>query len=133
MNIQDIEGIGAVYAEILRKAGLKTANALLKKGGSVKGREELAAATGLPLSKILEWVNHADLCRVRGIGAEYSELLEAAGVDTVVELSRRNAENLTESLAQHNANKHNVRRKPSLQQVTKWIQHARSLPRAVEY
>ncbi len=133
MNIKDIEGIGETYAEKLRDAGVRTTDDLLKKGGTSKGRAELAAATGLTENQILEWTNRADLHRIRGIGSEYADLLEFAGVDTVAELARRDAVNLYEKLKAANEEKKKVRRQPSLEQVGKWIEQAMSLPRAVEY
>jgi predicted flap endonuclease-1-like 5' DNA nuclease len=133
MNIKDIEGIGETYAEKLKDAGVRTTGELLKRGSSPKGRKELAAATGLTGHQILEWVNRADLYRIRGVGSEYADLLEAAGVDTVAELARRDASNLAEKLKAVNEAKKKVRRQPSVEQVGKWIEQAMSLPRAVEY
>ena len=133
MNIKDIEGIGETYAEKLRDAGVRTTADLLKKGGSSKGRADLAAAAGLTENQILEWANRADLYRIRGVGSEYADLLETAGVDTVAELARRDAANLAEKLKAANPEKQKVRRQPSIEQVGKWIEQAMSLPRAVEY
>ena len=133
MNIQDIEGIGATYAEKFKGADVQTTDDLLKKGGSSKGRAELASATGLTEKQILEFVNRADLYRIKGIGSEFADLLEAAGVDTVAELGNRNAENLAEKLKEVNAEKQKVRDLPSVGQLGKWIEEAKSLPRAVEY
>jgi predicted flap endonuclease-1-like 5' DNA nuclease len=133
MNIQDIEGIGAAYAEKFKGADVQTTDDLLKKGGTPKGRADLAAATGVTENQILEWVNRADLYRIKGIGSEYADLLEAAGVDTVAELGNRNAENLAEKLKAVNEEKKKVRDLPSAEQVGKWIEEAKSLPRAVEY
>src|SRR5512140_391661 len=99
-TIADIEGIGPVTAEKLRAAGVRSTKALLERGGSAKGRKELAEAIGMDPSKVLEWVNHADLYRVRGIGSEYSDLLEEAGVDTIVELANRVPENLLEKMVE---------------------------------
>jgi predicted flap endonuclease-1-like 5' DNA nuclease len=133
MNIQDIEGIGATYAEKFKGADVQTTDDLLKKGGTSKGRAELATATGLTEKQILEWVNRADLYRIKGIGSEFADLLEAAGVDTVAELAQRSAENLAEKLKAVNAEKQKVRNLPSAEQVGEWIEQAKSLPRAVEY
>lgn len=132
-KIADIEGIGPAYAEKLRQAGVRSTRTLLQRGGSAKGRKELAAVTDIEQTKLLEWVNHADLFRVRGVGSEYSDLLEAAGVDTVPELRQRNARALYETLVQTNAEKKLVRKMPTLHQVTKWVEQAKSLPRAIEY
>jgi len=132
-TITDIEGIGAAYAAKLRKADVRTTEALLKKGGTKKGRKELAGMTGFSTKMILEWVNRADLFRVKGIGEQYSDLLEAAGVDTVVELAKRKPESLLEKLIKVNIKKNLVNQAPGLSQVKAWVKHAKSLKRAVEY
>ncbi len=133
MNIKKIEGIGPVNASKLEKAGVRTTNALLKKGADKKGRTELAAASGVSEHNILEWVNRADLMRVNGVGEEYSDLLEAAGVDTVKELRNRNTGNLFKALHETNEAKSLVRRPPSLAEVEKWVAHAKTLPPVVTY
>ena len=107
-TIAEIEGIGAVNAGKLRTAGVRTTKALLERGKTPKGRKELAAQIGASEKTILEWVNRADMFRVRGIGSQYSDLLEAAGVDTVRELAMRNADALCASLAKVNAAKNKV-------------------------
>jgi predicted flap endonuclease-1-like 5' DNA nuclease len=107
--------------------------ALLERAASSKGRKELAAATGIDASMILRWVNHADLFRVRGIGSEYSDLLEAAGVDTIPELKQRNANALYDAIVATNEKKKLVRKLPTQEQVADWIKQAKSLSRAVEY
>lgn len=132
-TITDIEGIGAAYAAKLRKADVRTTEALLKKGGTKKGRKELAGVTGFSTKMILEWVNRADLFRVKGIGEQYSDLLEAAGVDTVVELAKRKPESLLETLIKVNIKKNLVNQAPGLSQVKAWVKHAKSLKRAVEH
>ncbi|HEU6440668.1 MAG TPA: DUF4332 domain-containing protein [Terriglobales bacterium] len=133
MNIIDVEGIGPVYAEQLGAVGVKTTDDLLERGAKPKGREDLEAATGIGHTLILKWVNRVDLYRVNGIGSEYSGLLEVAGVDTVPELAQRNAANLTETLAEANASRNLVRRLPTLEMVTDWIEQAKKLPRVVQY
>jgi len=132
-KIVAIEGIGTSYAEKLAGAGVKTIEALLSKGATPKGRKELAEKAGLGDGQILQWVNHADLFRIKGIGAEYSDLLEAAGVDTVVELANRNAANLVAKLEAVNKEKELVRRLPTLSMVTTWIEMAKCLPRKINY
>ena len=132
-RLVDIEGIGAVQAEKLQEAGVRSTTALLKHGAKAKGRKELAAATNIDERKILKWVNHADLFRVRGIGSEYSDLLEAAGVDTVPELKQRNAKALYETLVRVNEAKKLVRKMPTADQVGEWIKQAKSLARLIEY
>lgn len=132
-KIIDVEGIGKVYAQKLKGAGLSTVASLLKKGASPQGRKEIEEKTGISHKLILEWVNLADLFRIKGIGEEYSDLLEEAGVDTVVELSQRNAENLHQKLVEINLQKKLVRQIPGLSQVTKWVEQAKKLPRVVTY
>lgn len=128
-----IEGIGAKYTDKLARVGIRSTEALLEKGGTAKGRKSLAAESGISDRLILEWVNRADLFRIPGIGEEYSDLLENADVDTVVELAQRRADNLYAAMAEVNAKKNLVRRMPSVQMVADWIKAAKSLPRAVEY
>ena len=132
-TITDVEGIGEAYAVKLRAAGVRTTEALLERGGKPKGRKELAEMTGFSEQTILEWVNRADLFRVRGLGSQYTDLLEAAGVDTVRELANRKAETLTATLAKVNAEKNKVNKLPNITQVQSWIQFAKTLPKGVEY
>jgi predicted flap endonuclease-1-like 5' DNA nuclease len=129
----EIEGIGETYAHRLQQAGVPTIEALLEAGSTPTGRKELVAKTGISAALILEWVNRADLARVKGIGEEYADLLEAAGVDTVPELAQRNAQNLYQRLSEVNAEKSLVRRMPALTQVEDWITQAKNLPRKVTY
>jgi predicted RecB family nuclease len=132
-NIIDIEGVGEGQATKLRAAGIGTTEALLEKGSTAKGREEIAASTGISGKLILKWVNHADLFRITGVAGEYAELLEAAGVDTLPELAQRNAANLTKALAEKNETRKFVRRVPTEAQVAGWIAEAKTLPRRVTY
>lgn len=133
MNIVDVEGIGQIYADKLEAVGIKTTDSLLEQGATPKGREDLETATGIGHALILKWVNRVDLYRINGVGSEYSDLLEIAGVDTVPELAQRNAANLTATLAEANAARNLVRRLPTLEMVTDWIEQAKSLPRVVQY
>lgn len=128
-----IEGIGPVNAAKLNKAGVRGTNGLLKIGGTRKGRQDLAKATGINAKTILEWVNRADLFRVKGIGAQYSDLLEAAGVDTVPELAKRQPEALLEAMTKANKKLNKVNQMPGLSNIKAWIKNAKSLKRAVEY
>jgi len=132
-SLSEIEGIGPTYSKKLDEVGIKTTKKLLERGSTRKGREMLAEKTGISEKLILEWVNLADLFRVKGVGSEYSDLLEEAGVDTVVELSRRNPENLHAKIREVNEEKKLVRRPPTLNQVRAWIEQAKKLPRKVEY
>ena len=132
-RIIDIEGIGSVYAEKLTAAGITTTEALLKAGASPQGRQALEEKTGISHKLILEWVNLADLFRIKGVGEEYSDLLEEAGVDTVPELAQRNAENLYAKLQEVNAAKELVRRLPAQSQVANWVEQAKNLDRVITY
>lgn len=132
-NLLQVEGIGESYAQKLTQAGISTTEALLEKGASPQGRQEIAEATGISQTLILRWVNHIDLFRIKGIGEEYADLLEAAGVDTVPELAQRNPENLHQKLAQVNQEKKRVRQLPSENQVKNWVEQAKQLPRKLTY
>ena len=132
-SLKDIEGVGPVYAERLRGAGIGTTDALLKQGATPRGRKEMADKTGISHSLILEWVNHVDLFRVRGVQEEYADLLEEGGVDTVPELAQRNAEKLYQRLVEVNREKRLVRRLPARGDVANWIEQARQLPRVITY
>lgn len=132
-KIIDVEGIGPKYARKLSDAGIKTTDALLKKGATPAGRKELAEKTGIGHELILDWVNYVDLYRIKGIGSEYSQLLEKTGVDTVVELSKRKPENLLKMLEEINTQKKLVRKLPALSLVTDWVEQAKKLPRVIKY
>ncbi len=132
-DISYVEGIGPVFAEKLKSVGVLTALDLLKSGSTRKGRADLVSHTGISPKLILRWVNQADLFRIKGIGSEYAELLEAAGVDTVVELSGRKPENLHLALLSVNEEKKLVRKTPTLGQVQDWIEKARQIPRIIRY
>ncbi|MCI6618444.1 MAG: DUF4332 domain-containing protein [Prevotella sp.] len=132
-KIMDVEGIGEVYAKKLMDAGIKTVDDLLERGKKPAGRKELEEATGISGKLILTWSNHADLMRIDGVGPQFSELLEAAGVDTVKELKHRVAENLQPKLEEINLQKNLVNRVPSVKEVQKMIDQAKELPAAMEY
>lgn len=132
-NIITIEGIGEVYSQKLRQAGIRTTGDLLDAGSTPHGRQALTEKTGISGTLILEWVNLADLFRIKGVGEEYSDLLEEAGVDTVPELAQRNPENLHAKLAEVNQKKKLVRRLPAQSQVSDWVEQAKNLPRVVTY
>jgi predicted flap endonuclease-1-like 5' DNA nuclease len=132
-KIEDIEGIGAVMGEKFRSAGVKDTDSLLQNALTPKQRKQLADKTGLSEVRILKFANMADLYRISGVGSEYSELLEAAGVDTVPELAKRNAANLTQAMATVNQEKKLTRQVPTESEVTKWIEQAKGLPRMLEY
>ncbi len=132
-SIAEIEGIGPQYASKLAAIGIKTTEKLLKEGATAKGRKAIEEKSGIAHKLILEWVNLADLFRIKGVGEEYSDLLEEAGVDTVVELSNRNAENLFAKVIEVNEKKKLVRRPPTADMIKDWIAQAKKLDRVVEY
>jgi len=131
--ITKIEGIGKSYAEKLKAMGIKTVEQLLEAGATPSGREKIAKELGVSPKVVLKWVNKADLMRIKGVGEEYSDLLEAAGVDSPAELARRNAENLLKKMEEVNKEKKLVRQLPYLKQVQKWIEQAKKLPKVVKH
>jgi len=132
-KVEEIEGIGPVLGEKLRAAGINTVDKLLEKAATKKQRQSLAEETGISEKQILKFTNMADLFRLNGVGQEYAELLEVAGVDTVPELAQRNATNLTAKMEEVNAAKNLTRKTPSAAEVEKWIAQAKELPRVIEY
>ena len=132
-DIEEIEGIGPAFAEKLRGADLSSIEALLEKGATSEDRAALVEATGIDHARVLRWVNHADLMRVGGVGPQFAELLEAAGVDSVPELAQRNVENLVTALTETNEARNLVERVPSADEVTDWIEQAKALPRVVSH
>ncbi len=132
-KIIDIQGIGPVYAEKLIAIGIESVDQLLEKGADPKGRQALEEATGIRHDLILTWVNHADLFRIKGIGPQFSELLEAAGVDTVKELRNRNAANLAAKMLEINEAKHLCKRTPVEKEIQKFIDLAKELEPKVTY
>ena len=133
MNIEKLEGVGPKYGEALRNVGIRTVEDLLNAGATRKGRIELIKRTGISEARILKCVNMADLFRINGIASQYAELLECAGVDTVTELKKRNAETLAARMAEVNKETHLVRRPPSSTIVSDWIAQAKKLPGKVSY
>jgi predicted flap endonuclease-1-like 5' DNA nuclease len=131
--IISIEGIGEVYAEKLKAAGIATTEALLERGATREGRASIAETTGISGTLLLRWVNHADLFRINGVEAQYAELLEAAGVDSVPELAQRVPANLASRLAEVNDQKKLVRKVPSQTQVADWVAQAQTMPRMVHH
>jgi len=132
-KIVEIEGVGDVYAKKLTAAGVNKVSELLEKCAAPKGRKALAEATEIPEKLILRWTNHADLFRINGVGPQFSELLEAAGVDTIKELRHRVAENLQKKLEEVNAQKKLTRAVPSVKEVQKMIDQAKELEPKVTY
>ncbi len=132
-TITDIEGIGPVHQKELAKAGIRSVNKLLEKGCTRKGRKEIAAASGVDEKRVLDWVNMADLFRIKGIATQFAELLKAAGVDTVKELRNRNAEHLHAKLLEVNAAKKLTRVVPGQKQVAGFVDQAKKLDPMVTY
>lgn len=132
-RLVDIEGIGQTYASKLKSAGVRSLENLLKQGHNKKGRQSIAKTSSVSEKLILEWVNRADLSRIKGVSTQYADMLEQAGVDTIPELAQRNAQNLVAKMAEVNAVKKLVRKLPSEKQVEGWINQAKSLPRMVTH
>ena len=134
MKIEDVEGIGGTYATKLKDVGIHTTDDLLMAGGPATNRAKVAEMTGISEKLILEWVNHADLMRIPGVGSEYSDLLEAAGVDSPAELAQRNAANLAQTFQELDAARPNwIRRLPSQETVEEWIAAAKTMEYAVDH
>lgn len=132
-QVEDVEGIGPTLGQRLRGAGVADTDSLLAASKTPAGRKALAEASGLSEKQVLKFANMVDLYRIKGVGSEYAELLEAAGVDTVPELAQRKAENLAKKLAAVNEEKNLTRRVPSESEVSRWIEEAKTLPRVLEY
>jgi predicted flap endonuclease-1-like 5' DNA nuclease len=134
MKIEDVEGIGRTFADKLNQAGVQSTDDLLEQAGSSSGRDRLAAATGISAGQLLKWANHVDLMRLNGVGAEFAELLEAAGVDSPAELAQRNAANLAQTFDELDAARPNtVRRVPNEAQIAGWIAEAKTTERKVSH
>jgi predicted flap endonuclease-1-like 5' DNA nuclease len=134
MKIEDVEGIGPAFTGKLTEAGVTTTDDLLDRGATAAGRDKLSEATGISERLLLEWVNHADLMRIDGVGSEFADLLEAAGVDSCAELARRNAANLATTFQELDAARPNtVRRVPSEATIQGWIDQADKLAKIVSH
>lgn len=132
-NLIDVEGIGETYAQKLKDAGVHNTDELLEKGATPQGRQALEESSKISGKLILTWVNHVDLFRIKGVGEEYADLLEAAGVDTIPELAQRNAQNLYQTLVEINQKHQSVRKLPTQDQVAGWVAQAKELPRIITY
>ena len=132
-KLSDIEGVGDAYSAKLKEAGITTQENLLEQCAEKKARQQMAETSGISEKLILNWVNRADLARIKGVSTQYADLLECSGVDTVPELAQRNAENLQAKMQEVNDAKNLVRSVPTASQVTGWVAQAKELPRAINY
>lgn len=132
-KIEEVEGIGPEYGKKLREVDIQTTDDLLRRCGDKKGREGVSTETGISEKHILEWVNLSDLMRINGVGEEFADLLEEAGVDTVKELAQRNAENLAAAMDEVNEKKNLTDRVPSAETVQKWIDEAKGMDPMVSH
>jgi predicted flap endonuclease-1-like 5' DNA nuclease len=133
LRLAETEGIDPVNATKLRGIGISTIEDLLDRGSTRSGLQEIAQATGARDDQVLRWVNHADLYRIKGVGAEFAELLEAAGVNSVPELAQRSPTSLLKRMEAVNEQKKLTRRVPSEPQVTAWVAEAKTLGRAIRH
>jgi predicted flap endonuclease-1-like 5' DNA nuclease len=132
-KLTDIKGLSDAQAETLKGAGVTTQEKMLEMCGEKKSRKEIASSTGLDEKELLEWLNRADLARIKGVSTAYADLLELAGVDTVPELAQRNGANLHAKMVEINDEKSFVQQMPSASQVEGWVTQAKELPRAIHY
>lgn len=132
-NLKMVEGIGDAYAQKLQDAGVATTDSLLEMGATPQGRKSIAERSGIPIALILRWVNHVDLYRINGVGEEFADLLEAAGVDTVPELAQRIPENLYQKMMTVTEEENRVRQLPSETQISSWVEQAKKLPRMISH
>jgi len=132
-KLSEIEGIGEAYAAKLEEAGITSLENLLQEGCEKKGRKEISEKSGLTEKQILNWVNRADLSRIKGVSTQYADLLKFAGVDTVPELAQRKAENLQLKMTELNVEKNLVRKVPTTAQVEEWVAQAKELPRVITH
>jgi len=132
-SIEEVEGIGPEYGQKLRDVDIQTTEDLLRRCGDKKGREGVATETSISEKHLLEWVNLSDLMRINGVGEEFADLLEEAGVDTVKELATRNAENLAVAVAEANEKKNLTERVPSAETVQGWIDEAKGMDPMVSH
>jgi predicted flap endonuclease-1-like 5' DNA nuclease len=130
-KLSDIEGIGDSYSSRLTESGITSLENLLNTCCGKKGRQEIAEKSGISEKLILNWVNRADLARIKGVSTQYADLLECAGVDTVPELAQRNPDNLQARMVEVNNDKNLVRKVPSVSQVQDWVAQAKTLPKLV--
>jgi len=131
--IREIREIGPAMAEKLRTQRIRTTTKLLQRTKNLRGRQQLAAALGVPENMLLRWTTLSDRMRVKGVGEDYAQLLSAAGVTTVRELKYRNPKKLAEAMAAQNAKRKFVQVLPSERSVSKWVEHAKSLPVLISY
>jgi predicted flap endonuclease-1-like 5' DNA nuclease len=132
-DVIEVEGIGKVYAKKLKDSGIATTEALLEKGATPAGRKRIAEKSGISAARILKWLNHVDLFRIKGVETQYAELLEASGVDTIPELAQRDPAHLYPKLVETNKKKKLVRKLPTQEQVADWVTQAKALPRVLTY
>ena len=132
-KVEKIEGVGPKYAAMLLKAGVTNTKQLLDKAGTRKARKELATTCGVEETLILKWANMCDLMRIKGVGEEFSELLEVAGVDTVKELAKRRPDNLRQAMIDANTKRKLVRQLPSVAQLENWVKQAKEMPPMMSY
>jgi predicted flap endonuclease-1-like 5' DNA nuclease len=131
--ITQIDSLAEEEVQKLKSVGIRTTDRLLEAAKSPKGRNQLALKIGLPKERILNWANAADRLRIKGMGKGYSNLLQAAGVNTVRELRYRNPSNLSAAMAELNKKRKLVRFLPPEKLVARWIKQAKELTTKITY
>jgi predicted flap endonuclease-1-like 5' DNA nuclease len=132
-SISELDGLGPGFAIKMRKAGIRTTEKLLETAKTLKGRQMLAEKTEIDQKQLLCVANLIDRMRIKGVGQDYAELLEAAGVKTLRELRYRNPARLAEAMAKANLERKLVRVLPSQHTVGRWIDQAKKLPVKISY
>jgi len=126
-SVKDIKGIGEIFAAKLAARKVTTTDELLLFGATADGRESLRATTGVHSRQILRWCNWADLMRIQGIGPQFTQLLEAAGVGSLKDLAGSRAENLKARIEDEIRLMRLSAAPPSLTEVRRWITEARMM------
>jgi predicted flap endonuclease-1-like 5' DNA nuclease len=131
-KVEQLRGATPWLSAMLRGSSIEDSDELLAACGPTAGRAALAEELGVEERRLLELCNRADLVRIRGVGRVYSDLLEFAGVDTVMELAQRNPDNLFAKMEEL-AGQHSVRRLPRREDVHSWVAQAKTMDRKVFY
>lgn len=130
-KIGEIEGIGPVFREKLEKEGILTTEALLEKGAAQAGRTALAASTEIEEKRIMTFVSRADFMRIKGVGRQFSELLQNVDIHTVDQLAAASADDVNAAMTKVNDVKKLTKVVPSVKQIQGFIDVAKGLDAVV--